>query len=204
MSIRFCHLDKRTVFLDNPVVMTRSLAGRIEEFNLVDVVSVINQSAMDGVLKIETDDEVEGVLAFWKGKLVHGAYGNISGDDAAAHILSWRHGSFFFTSQRWSGVPTIKSTFSQLLIDHAIKMDEDAAKIGHIISGTTKIRLKLKPESIENLQLEPDEWNLLSQTNGSTSVAQVVGSLGLSNQRTREILGKLIKIGLIEIVSEPA
>ncbi|MCK5743741.1 MAG: DUF4388 domain-containing protein [Caldisericia bacterium] len=182
--------------------MTKSLSGRIEEFNLVDVVSVIVNGCMEGVLSVETDDNVNGKFAFWKGKLIHATYGNIAGDEAVAHILSWKHGEFFFTNQRWSGVPTVKQNFNQLLLDHSVMMDEATAHIGQSITGTTKIQVKVHPDSLSGVELSSDEWLVISQIEKKTSVAQVLGNLGFSREKSKDILGRLIKLELIEVITE--
>ena len=182
--------------------MATSLSGKIEEFNLIDVVSVVANGNMDGILTVFTDDGIQGKLAFWKGKLVHAAYANIAGDEAVAHILSWGHGKFAFNDTRWSGVPTVKQELKHLLLDHSVMMDESNAELGQSITGTTKIRVKVHPDSIAGFELTSDEWMVISQIQGQRSVALVIGNLGYTGQKAMNILGKLIKLGLIEVVPE--
>ncbi len=154
-----------------------------------------------GILLVETDDQVAGKMAFWDGKLVHAAYGNIAGDEAVSHILSWKHGKFTFSSTRWSGVPTVKQNFNQILLDHSVMMDEATAQLGQSITGTTKIKVKISPQDLSSFELSADEWMVISQTEGESSVAQVIGNLGFSREKMREILGRLLRLGLIEIVA---
>jgi hypothetical protein len=182
--------------------MATSLSGKIEEFNLIDVVSVVANGSMDGILSVSTDDDIQGKLVFWKGKLVHATYANIAGDEAVAHILSWSHGKFSFKDTRWSGVPTVKQELKHLLIDHSVMMDESTAEFGQSITGTTKIRVKVHPDSLAGFELTSDEWMVISQIQGKCSVAHVIGNLGYTGKKARAILSKLIRLGLIEVLTE--
>ncbi|HOR46182.1 MAG TPA: DUF4388 domain-containing protein [Caldisericia bacterium] len=182
--------------------MGQSISGQLQYLSLPDVISLINQSSMNGSLQVATEDGVKGTLIFVGGKLVHAVYGNIFGDEAANHIMTWTNGTFSFTPGDWDGDPTITLSVEKFILDYTLRQDEDIAEIGQSISGTHQIRLARDTSQPDGIVLEPIEWSFLSCIQDGVSIAQITSELEITTDEARRIVAKLTKLGFVKIVAE--
>lgn len=179
--------------------MTKSISGELRHLALPDVLQVITQSSMTGFLKITTEDGVDGRLVFTNGALVDARTTHLVGDDAATLILTWKKGDFNFIPDPYFGETTVTIPIEKLILDHALRQDEDIASVGHSISGTSHIHLCKEATLDDTTQLNPDEWVFLSHIVEGISLSQIIHELGMTIDTARVIVAKFIKLGIIRI-----
>ncbi len=179
--------------------MDKSITGQLTYLSITEVVGVIAQSAMSGVLTIRTADGVEGTLCFDSGRLVHVNLLDFIGNEALGHILTWKEGEFNFFIGPYEGDVTITESFDKISLDHLKREDEEIAEVGQPISGTSKIMLAKSNSPSDSLELDPIEWTFLLQIGEGCSLAQAIAELGISSAEGKKIVFKLLKLELITI-----
>lgn len=178
------------------------MTGKLELFSLNDVLNVITQGNMSGILNITTDDGITGTCSFDNGKLVDAKMGRLTGDEAANQVFSWAVGVFAFIPSVFEGKITVTESLEKLMFDSCMRADEDIAELGRSISGTSHIHLSKDTNPPVEVDLDPNEWIFLSHVEEATSVAQIIHEMGMSTDEARRILSKLIRHGFVHVVSE--
>ena len=108
------------------MVKEKGFSGRLDQFELADIVQMCCQSARSGRLSIVRGQE-RGVMFLENGNIVHAASGRLAGEEAAYEIIDWQHGQFTFEDGRLPSSRTITTGWQHLLLESARRRDEQGA-----------------------------------------------------------------------------
>lgn len=109
------------------MVKEKGFSGRLDQFELADIVQMCCQSARNGRLSITRGQE-RGVMFLENGNIVHAASGQLAGEEAVYQIIGWQHGQFNFEDGRLPGSRTIRTGWQHLLMESARRRDELGAE----------------------------------------------------------------------------
>lgn len=98
----------------------------LQHANLHNLLQIESLSRTTGVFLVASRDR-RGYLHLSNGDLIHAEVGALTGEGAAAQILSWDDGEFKSCSRPLTGAPTIHSSLQSLLLRLARDSDEAAA-----------------------------------------------------------------------------
>ncbi len=126
------------------------LAGQMPDFDIPQIVSMLEYGRMSGCLRVVTP-QGRGLLFFNNGQLVTAETGDIRGELAAMVILNWQEGSFgFLKSLPLDHLPDITRSNQSLLLEAMRIIDESrachsvfhglrAAREGTVCEGARKV-----------------------------------------------------------------
>jgi len=115
------------------------ISGRIGDWNLMDVLQVLEMGRKTGRINITTPER-EAQIDIKDGEIVNAVFGNKKGKKALEEILSLKEGEFVFDStEKIKGKKTIK--VSSMLLEMAKGMDEENES-----QKRKKLIVKLKKE----------------------------------------------------------
>ncbi len=103
-----------------------SLAGQLPDFDLPQIISLLEYSRMSGHLKIMTPDQ-RGLLQFDDGRVNYAEGGGATGELAAYLMLSWTEGNFIFT-RGTGGRPSQPIRSNQSLVLEAMRLMDECRK----------------------------------------------------------------------------
>lgn len=177
-----------------------SLAGELQDFEITDVFQLIQMGQKDGVLKIQTADDI-GIVYFKDGKVAHVQTNTIRGESAIDTILSWKKGHFTFNPGEQMAVRTVDLPIQQVILDAARRIDE-LTRIQKLIPSFDVVvkMVEVPQEGVDNIQLQPREWKALSFVDGSLSIKQIAVKSNLSEFETAKIFYGMISSGLVSVV----
>jgi len=179
-----------------------SLAGDLQDFEITDVFQLIQLGQKDGILRIQTDDDV-GIVYFKNVKVAHAQTNTIKGEPAIDTILSWKKGRFIFNPGEETEQHTVDLPIQQVILEAARRIDELKRIQKLIPSYDVVIKIVEIPQpDVERIQLNPREWKVLSFVDGSLNIKQIAQKSNIPEFETAKIFYGMISSGLVRVVSK--
>lgn len=181
----------------------KALAGDLSEFPLTDIIQLVDLSKKTGAVEIEGhrgSKVFKGRIYFRDGKIIGADMPGQSPLEAVYAFFTVSSGPFQFNDNIVLEEPTITVSNEVIIMEGIMRQDswqdteEDTTPALSMIP-----RLVPNPTSgSSDINLEAEEWRVLTMVNGKNTVQQIAQRSGLGEQRTREIIGELLASGLIE------
>lgn len=176
-----------------------SLAGDLQDFEITDLFQLIQLGQKDGVLKIETADDV-GFVYLKNGKVAHAQTRSIQGEPAIDTLLGWKKGRFIFTPGEEMTQHTVDLPVQQVILEAARRIDELARIQKLIPSFDVVIKIvEIPQEGVEKIELNPREWKALSFVDGNLTVRQIARKSDIPEFETAKIFYGMISSGLVSV-----
>lgn len=115
--------DLRNLILDAIKVSKKGFVGRVADLQLTDIIQLNCLGRMKTALSV-SKDEMEGVIYFQDGEIVHASCGSQVGEEALFAILGWEGGDFTTLSGAEAPRRTILRPWQELLIEAMRQKDE--------------------------------------------------------------------------------
>jgi len=179
-----------------------SLAGDLQDFEITDVFQLIQLGQKDGILRIQTGDDV-GIVYFKNVKVAHAQTNTIKGEPAIDIILSWKKGRFIFNPGEETQQHTVDLPIQQVILEAARRIDELKRIQKLIPSYDVVIQIVEIPQpGVERIQLNPREWKVLSFVDGLLNIKQIAQKSNIPEFETAKIFYGMISSGLVRVVSK--
>ena len=183
-----------------------ALEGNIENFTLIDVLTLISNSKKSGILYIEgkrMEEDITGEIYLSNGKIVDAKSGTSKGEDAFFQIVLLDKGKFSFKPQEINIPLTITKNLESLLME-AMRMKEETEEIYKKIPSLD-LNLEINPTPPTNeIVLTNEEWQILNLFTSSTKIKDAIKKIDMPELKILKIIYSLISIGLLkkeEIIS---
>jgi hypothetical protein len=176
-----------------------ALTGKLEEFDITDVLQFIQFAQKDGCLHIKGG--FAGMIYFQNGLVTHAVCGDTQGERAIEEILRMKSGEFSFEVGEMSSLHTIDLPIQHMILESARKIDE-WQKISRLIpSVDVVVKIVEVPDStVENIRLTPNEWRVLSFVDGRHTIKEIAKRVNLEDFETAKIFYGLVSSGLVRVV----
>lgn len=179
-----------------------ALEGDLSEFPLTDIIQLVDLSKKTGAVHLKGQrgaQRMEGWLYFRDGKIIGAEMDGLPPLEAAYTFFTFSAGPFTFRDDIVLGHPTITVSNEVIIMEGIMRQDAWASIQEHIPSLSMIPRLVPNPASgTTEINLEAEEWRVLTMVNGQNTVGQIAQRSGLGEFRTCEIMAQLIANGLIE------
>ena len=107
------------------LVGKQGFTGKLDQFDLVDIIQMCCVSKRTGRLQIARRTE-RGVLFLRAGQIVHAVSGDLQGEDAAYEIVGWSNGQFSFDDGIRPEAETIGGGWEHIVMEAVRRRDEQA------------------------------------------------------------------------------
>ena len=179
-----------------------ALEGDLSEFQLTDLIQLVDLSKKSGAVFLQGrrgQQQFDGWLYFRDGKIIGARLNNLPPLEAAYTFFTFTSGPFRFHDDVQLDVPTITQSNEMIIMEGIMRQDAWAKLQQHVPSLSMIPRLVPNPAATgSEINLEADEWRVLTMVNGKNTVAQIAQRSGLGEMRTCEIIAQLLASGLIE------
>ena len=176
--------------------------GSLKELHLPDVIQLVAVSGKSGCFRLSKDG-TEGTIYLEGGKIVHAILGRLTGEEAVYSLATWTEGNFRFVPGEESPARTISKSNTNLLMEAARRMDEWRVLSKKIPSLDRVPRFQVPEGKQGQINLNTQEWMVLSKIDGKASIEGMADLLGLSTFEVAKLLYGLVTMGLI-VLDEPA
>jgi hypothetical protein len=179
-----------------------ALEGDLSEFHLTDIIQLVDLSKKTGAVFLKGlrgQQHMEGWLYFRDGKIIGAQMDNLPPLEATYTFFTFTSGPFRFHDDVHLDAPTITQSNEMIIMEGIMRQDAWSKLQEYVPSLTMIPRLVPNPASTgSEINLEADEWRVLTMVNGKNTVAQIAQRSGLGEMRTCEIIAQLLASGLIE------
>ncbi|KPK63627.1 hypothetical protein AMJ83_06300 [candidate division WOR_3 bacterium SM23_42] len=181
-----------------------SLAGDLQDFEITDVFQLIQLGQKDGILRLQTADDV-GIVYFKNGMVAHAQTNTIQGEPAIDTILGWKKGKFTFNPGEETDQRTVDLPIQQVILEAARRIDELKRIQKLIPSFDVIVEIMEVPQTgVEKIQLNPREWKVLSFVDGTSTIKQIAQKSNIPEFETAKVFYGMISSGLVKVVSRVA
>ena len=104
----------------------RGLTGRIEDFNLVDLIQILSLGVKTARADI-TGERGKGIIYVQNGKVVHASLGELKGAEAFTELAAWEKGTFCLLHGETTEEINIKADTMHLLLEATTYIDKRKA-----------------------------------------------------------------------------
>ena len=106
----------------------QSLAGKLNDFKLIEILQMLNMSQKTGVLTIFHDFK-DGQIALENGEITFALFENLMGEQAIQKMVTWENGSFIFEKDTVETESNVNKPTMQLILDCCQMLDESSFQI---------------------------------------------------------------------------
>jgi hypothetical protein len=179
-----------------------ALQGDISDFPLTDIIQLLDLSKKTGAVFIQGkrgQQQLDGWLYFRDGRIIGAQLGKLPPLEAAYTFFTFTSGPFEFFDDRQIETPTITQSNEMIIMEGIMRQDAWSKIQDHVPALTMVPQLVTNPSSTgSEINLEADEWRVLTMVNAKNTVAQIAQRSGLGEVRTCEIIAQLLSSGLIQ------
>lgn len=179
-----------------------ALQGDISDFPLTDIIQLLDLSKKTGGVHIQGQrgqQQLDGWLYFRDGKIIGAQLGKLPPLEAAYTFFTFTAGPFQFHDDRQLESATITQSNEMIIMEGIMRQDSWSKIQDHVPALTMVPQLVPNPSSTgSEINLEADEWRVLTMVNAKNTVAQIAQRSGLGEVRTCEIIAQLLSSGLIQ------
>lgn len=177
-----------------------SYEGNLNFFNLSSLLRLLNNSKNSGGLVLKQKHKF-GIIYFENGEIVNAVVEKETAENALFDFLHWTKGEFKFSPKLKNEKNLINKDFNKLLLNLGRQI-QDQKVFKQLIPASDLIiypAVSKINKSFEKFTLNKDEKLILKLINGQRSLKDLTQKSGWKLKKTREILYRLILIGLITV-----
>jgi hypothetical protein len=179
-----------------------SFQGSLKELHLPDVIQLVSVSGKSGSFRLENDGH-EGFIYLENGRMVHATLGKLIGEEAIYALATWGDGTFRFIPGDATPDRTINKNNTNLLMEAARRIDEWRVLSKRIPSLDMVPRFMVPEGKQGQINLNTQEWTILSRISGKASIEEIADGLGMSTFEVAKLLYGLVTMGLV-LLDPPA
>jgi DNA-binding response OmpR family regulator len=89
-----CKRRARARFAADPMVRGATLTGELDELGVADLLSVLEERAQSGIVRLEAPVGAKGTVYVRRGKPIDAEMAKLSGLEALSHLAAWSQGTY--------------------------------------------------------------------------------------------------------------
>jgi len=179
-----------------------ALQGDLSDFPLTDIIQLLDLSKKTGGVHLQGkrgQQQLDGWLYFRDGRIIGAQLGKLPPLEAAYIFFTFTSGPFQFHDDVQIEAPIITQSNEMIIMEGIMRQDAWSKIQDHVPALTMVPQLVTNPSSTgSEINLEADEWRVLTMVNAKNTVAQIAQRSGLGEVRTCEIIAQLLSSGLIQ------
>lgn len=157
--------------------------GTVQGVDLIDIVQFNGLSRATAALKVTTGD-LEGMIFFKEGTVVHAMCGDITGEDAFFTILGFNGGSLQNINGVQPPIVSIEKSIEALLFKAALQSDENSAEDDFITDQLAETEELVAQRLEERFATHTDEVTFESVTQEPEETAEALENIDTTEETT--------------------
>ncbi len=184
---------------EEDVESARKLAGRLEEFSVIDLIENFGMERKTGILTLYNANNKSGEIYFRDGAVINASLANLKAEKAVYQMLPWKHGHFTMTFKEINVPDEIAVSNLGLLLQGFKRMEERERLFKALPSPeTTFITTETFRNIIAKRELTTDVAKFISLIDGKRDILQIIDESNYDDIKTLERLVKLHQQGFIK------
>ncbi|MDZ7361059.1 MAG: response regulator [candidate division KSB1 bacterium] len=184
---------------DEDIESTRKLAGRLEEFSVIDLIENFGMERKTGILTLYNANNKSGEIYFRDGAVINASLANLKAEKAVYQMLPWKRGHFTMTFKEINVPDEIAVSNLGLLLQGFKRMEERERLFKALPSPeTTFVTTETFRNIIAKRELTTDVAKFISLIDGKRDILQIIDESNYDDIKTLERLVKLHQQGFIK------
>jgi CheY-like chemotaxis protein len=184
---------------EEEVESTRKLAGRLEEFSVIDLIENFGMERKTGILTLYNANNKSGEIYFRDGAVINASLANLKAEKAVYQMLPWKRGHFTMTFKELNVPDEIAVSNLGLLLQGFKRMEERERLFKMLPSPeATFVTTETFRNIIVKRELTTDVVKFISLIDGKRDILQVIDESNYDDIKTLERLVKLYQQGFIK------
>jgi CheY-like chemotaxis protein len=184
---------------EEEIESTRKLAGRLEEFSVIDLIENFGMERKTGILTLYNANNKSGEIYFRDGAVINASLANLKAEKAVYQMLPWKRGHFTMTFKEISVPDEIAVSNLGLLLQGFKRMEERERLFKMLPSPeTTFFTTETFRNIIAKRELTTDVAKFISLIDGKRDILQIIDESNYDDIKTLERLVKLCQQGFIK------
>ncbi|MGH7598556.1 MAG: response regulator, partial [bacterium] len=184
---------------EEEIESNRKLAGRLEEFSVIDLIENFGMERKTGILTLYNANNRSGEIYFRDGAVINASLGNLHAEKAVYQMLPWKRGHFTMTFKEISVPDEIAVSNLGLLLQGFKRMEERERLFKMLPSPeTTFVTTETFRNIIQKRELTTDVAKFIALVDGKRDILQIIDESTYDDIKTLERLVKLYQQGFIK------
>ncbi len=184
---------------EEEIESTRKLAGRLEEFSVIDLIENFGMERKTGILTLYNASNKSGEIYFRDGAVINASLANLKAEKAVYQMLPWKRGQFTMTFKEIN-VPDEIAVSNLGLLLHGFKRMEERERLFKMLPSpeTTFVTTETFRNIVARRELTADVARFIALIDGKRDILQVIDESNYDDIKTLERLVKLYQQGFIK------
>jgi len=184
---------------EEEIESTRKLAGRLEEFSVIDLIENFGMERKTGILTLYNASNKSGEIYFRDGAVINASLANLKAEKAVYQMLPWKRGQFTMTFKEIN-VPDEIAVSNLGLLLHGFKRMEERERLFKMLPSpeTTFLTTETFRNIVARRELTADVARFIALIDGKRDILQVIDESNYDDIKTLERLVKLYQQGFIK------
>jgi len=184
---------------EEEIESNRKLAGRLEEFSVIDLIENFGMERKTGILTLYNANNRSGEIYFRDGAVINASLGNLRAEKAVYQMLPWKRGHFTMTFKEINVADEIAVSNLGLLLQGFKRMEERERMFKMLPSPeTTFVTTETFRNIIQKRELTTDVAKFIALVDGKRDILQIIDESTYDDIKTLERLVKLYQQGFIK------
>lgn len=184
---------------EEEIESNRKLAGRLEEFSVIDLIENFGMERKTGILTLYNANNRSGEIYFRDGAVINASLGNLRAEKAVYQMLPWKRGHFTMTFKEINVPDEIAVSNLGLLLQGFKRMEERERLFKMLPSPeTTFVTTETFRNIIQKRELTTDVAKFIALVDGKRDILQIIDESTYDDIKTLERLVKLYQQGFIK------
>lgn len=178
--------------------MNQEISGDLENTRCPEIIKILSLGKRTGRLILSYGAE-SGDIYFQDGKIIHAKCGLIEGTKAIYEMVVWPSGEYRFFVDDTPDITTVDISIEEILAETENRIRQ-MDRISSLIPSAN-IVFVLDPDIKEKeIPIKSIQWRVIAKINGTSSIAEIAQSIGLTETDAMKVFYTLLKLGLIKEV----
>ena len=184
---------------EEEIESTRKLAGRLEEFSVIDLIENFGMERKTGILTLYNASNKSGEIYFRDGAVINASLANLKAEKAVYQMLPWKRGHFTMTFKEITVPDEIAVSNLGLLLQGFKRMEERERLFKMLPSPeTTFVTTETFRNIVARRELTTDVARFIALIDGKRDILQVIDESNYDDIKTLERIVKLYQQGFIK------
>jgi DNA-binding response OmpR family regulator len=177
--------------LEAPPASTTSVAGRLSEVGVIDLLQTMEVNRRSGIIHLGTRDWGRAAVTFREGRPVNAEAGRLRGREALYRLLSWDDGFFEVELRPVRGRDLVERTVPALLAEGILRLEERTRLLAQLPPLDTVFVVSFR-ELVNRVGELPDEvGDLIRLFDGWRTMVEVIDDCDLPDLGALRIISRL-------------
>ena len=186
-------LKEIDTFEPNAKSQFKGFWGKLSDMNLVELLQTLEIGKKSGIIKIQNEEQVEGLVLLHQGEVFDASLQNLDAERALFRMFSWDAGSFKVELRPIDQAKTLKALTNDLIRQGLVYRDRWQQIAKHL----PPLHVRAKPDPGFSSELHDYEVALMEQFKNSARLDEVIENSSFDDLKALSLIAGMFRQGCL-------